>query len=47
VWDQRTHTCLATLAGHSSSVYALALVSPTVLASASDDKTIKLWQLTD
>jgi WD40 repeat protein len=31
--------------GHSRTVNALALVSPTVLASASSDKSIKLWDL--
>jgi WD40 repeat protein len=35
----------AHLTGHSSSVYALALVSSTVLASALWDKSIKLWDL--
>ena len=32
LWDTVTHTCLATLKGHSNSVWALALVSDTVLA---------------
>jgi WD40 repeat protein len=45
LWDLHTHTCLATLTGHHQPVTALALVCPTVLASASADKSIKLWQL--
>jgi WD40 repeat protein len=43
--DLHTHTCLATLTGHHQPVTALALVCPTVLASESADKSIKLWQL--
>ena len=42
-----TLLCLAfirTLKGHTESVYSVALVNAEVLASGSDDKTIKLWE---
>ena len=48
IWDYRTSPIKinTTLNGHSDKVYGLKLVSTDVLASASLDATIKLWNIT-
>ena len=49
IWDYRSVAngiYNGTLIGHTSTVYGLKLVSKDVLASASWDSTIKLWNLT-
>ena len=39
-WMRR---CIRTLEGHSDDVYAVCMVRDGVLASGSDDKTVRLW----
>ena len=40
-----TGQCVRTLQGHSSSVYALAVLPDGTLASGSNDNSIKLWDV--
>jgi hypothetical protein len=44
IWDLNTNTCLATLAGHTEWVWAMA-ISDGMLFTGSDDSTIKIWDL--
>ncbi|MBF2000671.1 MAG: NACHT domain-containing protein [Synechococcales cyanobacterium M58_A2018_015] len=46
LWNVKTRTCLGILSGHSKSVQTLAFLSSTVLASGSEDETLRLWDLT-
>lgn len=44
LWDVDSETCVATLEGHTESVYSLVRRGP-ILASASGDSTVRLWSL--
>jgi WD40 repeat protein len=46
LWDLSDYSCKATLAGHSGGIYLTTFNnSGTQVATASDDKTIRIWQL--
>ena len=47
LWDVTSGECLQTMEGHSSSVLSVSF-SPdsSKIASGSDDKTVKLWDVT-
>ena len=46
VWDVATGKCVATLEGHSSDVYCVAVFPDgRRVVSGSDDKTLKVWDL--
>ena len=43
IWNSRTCQCVRSLYGHTAHVRSLALIKPDLLASASEDRTIRLW----
>ena len=47
LWDTLTSTSIHTLKGHTDIINDLELISNKRLASCSDDKTIKIWNLSD
>ena len=47
IWDISTNALKFTLVGHTNYVEGLKLISTSILASGSADKTIKLWNLMD
>jgi WD40 repeat protein len=47
IWDLTTYTNKFILRGHTNNVFGLKLVSSDMLASGSEDKTVKLWNITD
>lgn len=46
MFDPASEKCLKTFEGHTGAVRSLVLISPTIFASGSDDKTVKLWDMT-
>jgi WD40 repeat protein len=46
VWEEKTWTCVKTLAGHNGYIHALAIDKGT-LFTGSGDKSIKLWRSDD
>ena len=46
IWDLTTNTCKFILTGHTDWVYGLKQITPSILASGSEDTTIKLWDIT-
>lgn len=46
IFDPASEKCLKTFNGHTGAVRSLVLISPTIFASGSDDKTVKLWDMT-
>ena len=47
IWNITTGAQKAQLVGHSGSIYSIQLISSNILASLSNDKTIKMWSTTD
>lgn len=48
IWDMSDYICLSTLKDHPSTIFDFALIQETqYLASASGDKTIKIWNFKD
>ena len=47
IWDVITGNCLKTLKGHSDWVNFLVKINENTIASASKDKTIRIWDLLD
>jgi len=45
IYDVETGKSLHVLKGHARPVYSISLVSPSRIATTSDDKTIKIWDL--
>ena len=43
ILNMRTGLCVRELSGHTGYVQSITLVKPDILASASDDRTIRLW----
>jgi WD40 repeat protein len=46
IWNLTTNTCKFNLTGHTSDVFGLKQITPSILASGSYDTTIKLWNIT-
>jgi WD40 repeat protein len=46
IWNLATNTCIFNLTGHTRVVWGLKQITPSILASGSDDSTIKLWDIT-
>lgn len=47
IFDMKLDKCLSTLVGHEGKIYCLKVVKDHFLASGSEDKQIKLWDLKD
>ncbi len=45
VWNLTTNTCKFILTGHTDSVNGLKQITSSILASGSNDRTIKLWDI--
>jgi WD40 repeat protein len=45
VWDVRSGSCALTLNGHTSAVFALAVLPDGRLASGSGDMTVRVWDV--
>ena len=46
VWDTESGNLIASLEGHNSNIWSLALTTDGALVSSGDDRTLKLWDLT-
>jgi WD40 repeat protein len=46
IWNLTTNTSKFILTGHTNGVYGLKQITPSILASGSEDATIKLWDTT-